>query len=333
MAGKRSSYIFTTEGTKDTEEITAGSAAADSLSLPSVSSTSSVFKKTRYWTSSKFPDEPTQDDNSVFLSPANKVALVTEVAFAKTPATRQNANVLLILATNSAAAKPYAAAANKLGAQFLLGLEVIPSASREIAGVLPLQFGQREAALEIVEHALKTPIAAIVAADERAAPACARASSMMGFKWHSPRAADLCLDQAALLHGLRSTGFNVPSLAQHSHRDEIGVAAIFDRGKMRVVGALDRKDASAAALLKPRLESLLAAARKVGFSHGPLWASLHGADETATIYGLSPVIPAEHHAALQFRIPLVDESVSLAEVIVRHALGMDISRICAISRK
>jgi hypothetical protein len=196
--------------------------------------------------------------------------------------------------------------------------------------VLPLQFAQREAALEIVEQALKAPISAIIAADSHDTPACARASSMMGLKWHSPRAADACLNQAALLEQLRTAGFAVWLPDGIIEGDTVALAAILDHGKMRVLGTSDRSGGSRATPVpKPMLETVLRAAQLIGCSHGPLWASLHIAEEA--ICGLSLAAPQELEGALRFRIPLVDDSVSLAEVIVRHTLGLDISRVCAIS--
>jgi hypothetical protein len=51
------------------------------------------------------------------------------------------------------------------------------------------------------------------------------------------------------------------------------------------------------------------------------------AGEEVWILDLAPAIPLGKLSVLQFRIPLVDEEVSLAEFILRHALGMDISRV------
>jgi hypothetical protein len=240
--------------------------------------------------------------------------------------------MLLILASNAAAAEPYAAAAAKLRTDFLLGLEetsagtALPAA----AGVLPLPFAQREAALEILEFGLKTHIAAIIAADLRTAPCCARASSMLHLNWHSPRAADACQDQSALLARLGAAGFEA-ELSALGHRDRIDLAATIQSGRMRVLGTVGRSgDSGTARVGKAWLERLLRAAGAIGFSHGPLWASLNAGEGQEILSGLSPAIPTECHARLRFRIPLVEEELSLAEVMVRQALGMDIGRVCAL---
>jgi hypothetical protein len=237
--------------------------------------------------------------------------------------------MLLILAGNAAAAEPYAAAATKLRTDFLLGLEKssVETAPPTAAGVLSLQFAQREAALEILEFGLKTCLSAIVAADLRTAPCCARASSMLRLKWHSPRAADACQDQSALLARLGSAGLQVDFSALNREKSS-GLAAMIQNGKMRVLGTI--VNSGTARVGRAWLERLLRTASEIGFSHGPLWASLCAGEGQETLRGLSPVIPIEYHSRLRFRIPLVEEDISLAEVMVREALGMDISRVCAV---
>jgi hypothetical protein len=75
------------------------------------------------------------------------------------------------------------------------------------------------------------------------------------------------------------------------------------------------------------LEGVARAARTIGLSSGPLWAHLRVAGEEVWILDLTPAIPLHKLGVLQFRIPLVDEEISLPEFILRHALGMDISRV------
>jgi hypothetical protein len=227
---------------------------------------------------------------------------------------------VLILATQAADALPYTAAANKLGVVAVLGTENGGQPS------LSLNFAQRESALEIVQYALEHPLSAIVAVDEAAAPACARAASMMGLRWHPPRAADACADKSVLRQKLSGAGITTSRLETAPDVRQIGVAAIYQLGKLRVLGVVPPKPEPAAGL-NLVFETVRRAAHAAGLSYGPLSARLDVAGENISMVDLAPVIPVAYEVQLQFRIPLVDDHVSLSEVVLRHALGMDISRV------
>jgi hypothetical protein len=101
---------------------------------------------------------------------------------------------------------------------------------------------------------------------------------------------------------------------------------------MRLLGTLgsagkDTSKATASEVPRWHLETALRAARDAGLTHGPLWMQLRIAAEKLWITDLAPAIRASDMNALRFRIPLVDEEISVAEVILRHALGIDLSRI------
>jgi hypothetical protein len=248
---------------------------------------------------------------------------------------------VLILATRTASAAPYLAAARKLRLACVLATdqsedEKKHAPAQDATPALQLRFAQRESALEIVQYAMEHPLAAIVATSERSSPACARAASMLGLRWHPPRATDLCLDPFALQQRLSAAGFNTPLPGKNPSGQHFVVAAILDSGRMRVLGDLkcapDRlQECQPEPVQAPKSvhEAVRRAARETGLSHGPVSARVCLADEQIWILQLGPAISADCVDHLHFRIPLVDEDVPLAEVVVRHAVGMDISRIYA----
>jgi hypothetical protein len=149
---------------------------------------------------------------------------------------------------------------------------------------------------------------------------------MMGLRGNPPKAADACLDKFALRQMLSNAGLRTPLLGDAPPGRELGVAAILDGSRMRVLGVVE--DArSVSDTPRSALECIPRAARAVGLSCGPIWAHLRVAGEETWFLDLGPSIPPRDAEALQFRIPLVDEDVSLAEVILRHALGMDLARV------
>jgi hypothetical protein len=235
---------------------------------------------------------------------------------------------LLLLSSTCAAAVPYVTAAEKLGVSWLLGTEPddVISNSTILQATMSLHFAQRDAVLDVVQYAMEHPLAAIVAIDERCAPCRARSASMIGMPGNPPKAADACLDKFALRQKLSNAGLRTPVLGDAPAGRDLHLAAILNGGRMRVLGVVENGIAVSDA---PRtvMEAVARAARTVELSVGPLWAHLRVAGEEAWILDLAPAIPLDKLSVLQFRIPLVDEEVSLPEFILRHALGMDISRV------
>jgi len=227
---------------------------------------------------------------------------------------------VLILAGKAVDAQPYTAAANKLGIAAVLGTE---DGSQPF---LSLSFAQRESALDIVQYASEHPFSAVVAVDEAAAPACARAASMLGLRWHPPRAADACADKNSLHEKLGAAGILTSSLAPEADRYACGIAAIAQAGKLRVLGVVP-VESEPMAERSLVFETVRRAVHAAGLSYGPVSAQLEVAGKNVSILDLAPVIPTAYKDQLRFRIPLVDDDVSLSEVVLRHALGMDISRV------
>ena len=247
---------------------------------------------------------------------------ISEMPIANMP----NPQRILILSTRGTDAEPYVEAANKLGLTAVLGTE------DGAEPALRLCFAQRESALEVLQYALEYPLSAVLAVDEAATPTCARAASMMGLRWHSPRAADTCTDKTALRQKLTVAGLFAPAQVGVPDAREFGIAAILEAGKLRVLGAVALGSAAPAEAPKKVFEAALLAVREIGLSQGPVSARIGVVHENISILDAAAIIWADYGQQLTFRIPLVDDNISLAEVVVRHALGMDISRIHRSSR-
>jgi hypothetical protein len=241
---------------------------------------------------------------------------------------------LLLLSSTTAAAAPYLRAARKLNVVTVLGINALATgeiaaaadrtlfASDALAEFLPLELDTRDSALAIAQFALQKPLVAIFAADERSAPSAARAASIIGLSGHAPQACDACLDAFGALQRLGNAGLPVPPLAGAS-LPAADVIALLAGRKMRVLGV--RAGARETTLPRPALEDLFRAARLLLFRDGPLYARIK-LSAPHQILAISPAIPTAFVEALRFRIPLVAEDLSLAEVLLRHALRLDVRR-------
>jgi len=235
---------------------------------------------------------------------------------------------LLILSTAYAAARPYLEAARRLNVSTVLGLDEAAGADplpapEPISRLLRLQLATRDSALAIAQFALENPLVAVLAADEQSAPSAARAASIIGLAGHAPKACDACLDKFSLLQKLANAGLPVPLLGGAA-APAADVIALLDEGKMRVLGV--RSGPAATDLPRPALENVWRAARLLLLRHGLLYARVSLAGESQLL-DISPSIPEPFLETLRFKIPLVEEDLSLAEVITRHALKLDIRRV------
>ena len=232
---------------------------------------------------------------------------------------------MMILGASLDAVRPYLAAARRVNVAAVLGLDesVTPSAPGLIAEVLPLQLATRDSALAVAQYAFAHPLVAVLAADERSAPSAARAASMLGLAGHAPKACDACLDKFRLRQKLSNAGFPVPLLGGDS-APAADLIALLDDGRMRVLAT--RSGSDPAELPRAALETVWRAARLLLLRQGPIYARLALAGENQLL-DLSPAIPTAFLESLRFRLPLVEEDMSLAEVITRHTLKLDISRI------
>ena len=125
---------------------------------------------------------------------------------------------------------------------------------------------------------------------------------------------------------------------------EIAVEGIVDRGRLRILAIFDKPDPLvgpffeetiyvtpsrlAAETQQHVIQTLGRAVQALGLHHGPLHAELRINREGVWVIEVAArPIGGLCSRALQFRIPLVDDNVSLEELLIRLALGQDVSRI------
>jgi len=117
-----------------------------------------------------------------------------------------------------------------------------------------------------------------------------------------------------------------------------------DRGRLRILAIFDKPDPLvgpffeetiyvtpsrlAAETQQHVIQTLGRAVQALGLHHGPLHAELRINREGVWVIEVAArPIGGLCSRALQFRIPLVDDNVSLEELLIRLALGQDVSRI------
>jgi biotin carboxylase len=126
---------------------------------------------------------------------------------------------------------------------------------------------------------------------------------------------------------------------------EIAVEGIVDRGRLRILAIFDKPDPLvgpffeetiyatpsrlAAETQQHVIQTLGRAVQALGLYHGPLHAELRINREGVWVMEVAArSIGGLCSRALRFRIPQVDANVSLEELLIRLALGLDVSRIC-----
>lgn len=211
---------------------------------------------------------------------------------------------ILILSSNEPLV-PWRNACDKLGFEMIT------------ASALELDLSSRDAVLAIVSHSQHHPLAAIIPLNAQAATIAARASSMMGLEWHPPKAADVCADSALLRRKLENVAVPVADTG------DIRLAILVTHRKMRVLGNSHPEIATAHAIAP-----VLNRTRDVvGLKHGPMQVTLAPADNGVAVAAICVAAHDDYAAQLRFAIPLVDERLTYEELVVRHALSLDVSRV------
>jgi biotin carboxylase len=147
---------------------------------------------------------------------------------------------------------------------------------------------------------------------------------------------------------LREETSNFIQVEEYVDGVEIAVEALMDRGRLRILAIFDKPDPLTGPYFEETIyvtpsrlpghtqqqvaQTLAAAVRALGLYHGPLHAELRisGSDASHEVWVMEVAarpIGGLCSMALRFRIPLVDENVSLEEALIRLALGADVSRI------
>ncbi len=151
---------------------------------------------------------------------------------------------------------------------------------------------------------------------------------------------------------LREETSNYIQVEEYIDGDEVAVESIMDRGRLRVLAIFDKPDPLTGPYFEesiyvtpsrlPRaaqqaiVDTLVRATKALSLYHGPLHAELRIGSEPAHNGRAHKVWVMEVAArpigglcsrCLRFRTPLVNESISLEELLIRLALGTDVSRI------
>ncbi len=151
---------------------------------------------------------------------------------------------------------------------------------------------------------------------------------------------------------LREETSNYIQVEEYIDGDEVAVEGILQRGRLRVLAIFDKPDPLTGPYFEESIyvtpsrlpqsaqhatvETLARATTALGLYHGPLHAELRigsdaGHDGRAHKVWVMEVaarpIGGLCSRALRFRQPLVSESISLEELLIRAAMGADVSRI------
>jgi hypothetical protein len=228
---------------------------------------------------------------------------------------------ILVLAATANETDRLREAADKLALEFVLGCS-------DDSGTLRLNFATRDSALHIVEFVRQNPVAAIIPAGDEMGPSAARAASMIGLPFHPPKAADACANKELLRRKFEATGILVSDDATTT------LECVMTNGKLRVLAAA--QSFSAPTTFKTLLpdvqtnavELLKKLAAMLRLKHGPLGVEFSADSGRLSVAAVSLCYRQTALTdALHFRIPLVDENVPYAEVVIRNALDLDTSRI------
>jgi hypothetical protein len=222
---------------------------------------------------------------------------------------------ILVLAATASEAARLRAAADKLALELVLGCS-------DHTGTVSLNFHTRDSALHIVEYVHQNPIAAIIPVGDETAPSAARAASIVGLPFHSPKAADICaIPKPFAKRNVEDPGFTLECL--------------MTSGKLRVLAV--QQGLSTTPLVftalppgvqKSIVEAFKNVAAKLALRHGPVRVHLVNVGGEISILKVSLCYAdTPFTEALNFRIPLVDQQISYAELVIRNALDLDISRI------
>ena len=144
---------------------------------------------------------------------------------------------------------------------------------------------------------------------------------------------------------LREETSNFIQVESYVEGAEIAVEGIVDHGRLRILAIFDKPDPLvgpffeetiyvtpsrlAAETQQHVIQTLGRAVQALGLYHGPMHAELRINREGVWVMEVAArPIGGLCSRALRFRIPLVDDNVSLEELLIRLALGLDVSRIC-----
>ncbi len=144
------------------------------------------------------------------------------------PAIELPRRVLLLTTSRSYRLEDFRAAADRLGVEIVIGLDLPDELAGQWPEALPLPFGDvGEAARRIVAEASERPLAAILSVDDSGSLLAATAAAALGLSHNDPAAAEAARDKAIMRRLLRDGGVAVPWFRQFTTADDpAGVARV-----------------------------------------------------------------------------------------------------------
>lgn len=144
------------------------------------------------------------------------------------PAIELPRRVLLLTTSRSYRLEDFRAAADRLGVEIVIGLDLPDELAGQWPEALPLPFGDvGEAARRIVAEASERPLAAILSVDDSGSLLAATAAVALGLPHNAPAAAEAARDKAIMRRLLRDGGVAVPWFRQFTTADDpAGVARV-----------------------------------------------------------------------------------------------------------
>ncbi len=144
------------------------------------------------------------------------------------PAIELPRRVLLLTTSRSYRLEDFRAAADRLGVEIVIGLDLPDELAGQWPEALPLPFGDvGEAARRIVAEASERPLAAILSVDDSGSLLAATAAAALGLPHNDPAAAEAARDKAIMRRLLRDGGVAVPWFRQFTTADDpAGVARV-----------------------------------------------------------------------------------------------------------
>ncbi len=137
------------------------------------------------------------------------------------PTTEPPPRLLLLTTTRSYRLEDFRAAAERLGVEIVVGLDLPDALAEQWPDALPLPFGDvAEAARRIVAAAAERPWQGILSVDDSGSVLAATAAAALGLPHNDPAAAEAARDKAIMRRLLRDGGVAVPWFRQFTTADD-----------------------------------------------------------------------------------------------------------------
>ncbi|MCP4360225.1 MAG: ATP-grasp domain-containing protein [Chloroflexi bacterium] len=140
--------------------------------------------------------------------------------------------ILLLTTAHSYRAKSFMAAAERLGIEVVLAVDLPPELAATAGAVLGIEFRWPETAVPmILDYAAARPLSAIIPVDDSGVLLAAQASAALGLAHNQPVAAEAARDKLIMRQLLRDGGVPVPAFQAFSAADgmERVTAAVHDQ--------------------------------------------------------------------------------------------------------